>query len=349
MEALSLLTPGRGLRGAGVEEIQQHHSTTPWAIAAKVETRAFGTAALGTGRDPQGTSKRIVRVNGAPAKNQSVLAEYLACVWLTPQMDRLFIESAGTRRRFLDRLVFAFDPGHAGRVSRYENAMSQRAKILREEARPDGDWLRALEATMAETGVAIAVARHDFIRRLQQADAVAQQRTDNPFPRAILSMQGTIDALLGTAPAVEVEQLFKYQLAECRAQDAMSGGAATGPHRSDFTAIYAEKEMPADQCSTGEQKALLIGIVLAHARLVAAEKGAPPILLLDEVVAHLDANRRQALFALLTKLGGQVWLTGTDAMLFDGLDAARYEVQGGVVQLTPVDQVPAPSGLARAG
>lgn len=322
LEAVSLLSPGRGLRGAKISEMQCRDSRLPWAVAAEVET-PYGLVRMGTGVDAQSTiDKRIVRINGETVRAQTALAEYLACVWLTPQMDRLFLEGTSARRKFLDRLIFAFDPGHAGRVTRYENAMSQRSRVLRENERPDPVWLDALEAQMAETGVAIAAARLEFVRLLQQACDRAPD--DILFPRAILSLRGTIEELLQQAPALEVENMFRYQLRDSRNTDARTGGAATGPHKGDLFVVYAAKFMPADQCSTGEQKALLIGITLAHSRLMAAERGAPPILLLDEVAAHLDQARRAALYEVLLGLGGQVWMTGTDAHLFDSLGARAH-------------------------
>jgi DNA replication and repair protein RecF len=317
LEAVSLLSPGKGLRGAKTAEIQRNGAEQAWAVAAEAET-LYGTIRIGTGRDPA-TDKRIVRINGETAKGQSALADYLSCVWLTPQMDRLFLDAASSRRKFLDRLVFAFDPGHSGRTTRFENALSQRSKILREHDYPDPAWLDALENTIAETGVSIAAARLEFVQRLQQACDAAAPAEDRLFPRASLSMRGTIEELLCQAPALEVEDLFKYQLKQTRRVDAMTGGAASGPHKSDLHVVYAAKTMPASQCSTGEQKALLIGIVLAHSRLIAAERGAPPILLLDEVAAHLDDTRRRGLYDLLMALGGQVFMTGTDANLFDAL------------------------------
>lgn len=330
LEAVSFLTPGRGMRGAKMGELQRRdsHAMQGWSISALAET-AYGPARIGIGRDAL-TDKRIVRINGEPVKAQSVLSEYLACVWLTPQMDRLFLDAAGSRRRFLDRLVFAFDPAHAGRVTRYENAMSQRAKILKEHENPDERWLSGLEAAMAETGVAIAAARQDFMQRLQTACDRATADENNLFPRARLAVRGTIEELLTHAPAVEVEDMFRYQLNRTRQQDSVTGGSATGPHKSDLITIFAAKDMPADQCSTGEQKALLIGIILAHARLIAAERGAPPILLLDEVAAHLDENRRAGLYEILLATKGQVWLTGTDAALFNALSSTAqfYHVQG---------------------
>lgn len=319
LEALSLLSPGRGLRGAKVTEIQSNAAPEAWAVASDLET-AHGVVKLGTGAQA-GSDKRVVRINGANAKSQSALAEYLACVWLTPQMDRLFIDSSRERRRFLDRLVFAFDPGHSGRTARYDNAMSQRSKLLR-EGKGDASWLEGLEAQMAETGVSIAAARLDFSGRLQTA---CDKSETDMFPRAQLAVQGTLEELLRNAPALEVEEMFKYQLSESRARDMETGGAATGPHKSDLLVSYAAKDMPADQCSTGEQKALLIGLVMAHARLIAAERGTPPLLLLDEVAAHLDEKHRAALYDLLIDLGGQVWLTGTDENLFDAIkDRAQF-------------------------
>ncbi len=323
LEAVSLLSPGRGLRGARVSEMQQREVSSPWALSAEAETQ-YGAVRIGTGLDAgSAVEKRIVRINGETAKAQTALAEYLACVWLTPQMDRLFLEGSSARRKFLDRLIFAFDPGHAGRVTRYENAMSQRSKILRENERPDPVWLDALEAQMAETGVAIAAARVEFLSVLQRAcDQDALEET--LFPRALIALRGTIEELLARVPALEVEDMFRYQLRESRMVDARTGGAATGPHKADLAVTYAAKDMPADQCSTGEQKALLIGITLAHSRLMAAERGAPPILLLDEVAAHLDENRRAALYDILLTLGGQVWMTGTDAVLFETLGTRAH-------------------------
>lgn len=332
LEAVSLLSPGRGLRGVKPAEIQRIGEMEAWAVASEVET-PYGLTRIGTGRDPA-TDKRIVRING-DTKSQTALSDYLSCVWLTPQMDRLFLDSASSRRKFLDRLVFAFDAGHSGRVTRFENAMAQRSKILREHERPDPAWLDGLEMTMAETGIAIAAARIECVQKLQQACDAADSMENNLFPRARLSMTGTIEELLMRAPALEVEELYKYQLKDSRRIDAQTGGAATGPHKSDLAVWFAAKDMPAAHCSTGEQKALLIGIVLAHSRLIAGEKGAPPILLLDEVAAHLDDTRREGLYRLLMSLGGQVWMTGTDRNLFDALvpfSPALFEVKSSVIR-----------------
>ncbi|MCD8519997.1 MAG: DNA replication/repair protein RecF, partial [Alphaproteobacteria bacterium] len=266
-------------------------------------------------------------------KSQMALADYLSCIWLTPQMDRLFLDSSSGRRKFFDKLIFAFDAGHAGRVTRYENAMAQRSKLLR-EGKHDTAWLSGLESQMAETGVAIAAARLDFAVRLQKACDLAHEREETFFPKAQLRLAGTVEELLSKTPAVEVEELFAYQLKQSRARDSETGGAASGPHKADLVVRYKAKDMQADQCSTGEQKALLIGIILAHARLMRGERGAPPILLLDEVAAHLDENRRAALFDLLIDLGGQVWMTGTDESLFSAAKnrAQFWSVEAGAIR-----------------
>jgi DNA replication and repair protein RecF len=313
LEAVSLLSPGRGLRTAKILEIQCRDAGAPWAVSTTI-TDKNGSVQIGTGLDAQ-TEKRIIRLNSEAVRGQAVLSDYLSCVWLTPQMDRLFLDSASHRRKFLDRLIFAFDPGHAGRVNRYENAMAQRSRLLRDNVN-DPTWLEALESQMAETGIAIAAARLEFVTRLQSA---SEKSTDELFPAARLASSGTLETLLARGPALEAEELFKYQLVESRGRDAVAGGAATGPHKSDLQVVYAAKDMNADQCSTGEQKALLIGIVLAHARLIAGERGAPPILLLDEVAAHLDPERRAALYDILGGLKGQVWLTGTEEKLFESI------------------------------
>ncbi|MBL4805076.1 MAG: DNA replication and repair protein RecF, partial [Alphaproteobacteria bacterium] len=257
-------------------------------------------------------------------------------VWLTPQMDRLFLDSSSHRRRFLDRLVFAFDPGHSGRVTRYENAMRQRSKLLQEGAKNNGadpSWLKGLESQMAETGVAIAAARLEFVGRLQ---AAVKKSDEEHFPQATLKATGTLEELLGNESALSVEEMFAYQLEQSRSRDEITGGAATGPHKSDLQVVYTAKDMPADQCSTGEQKALLIGITLAHARLIVAERGRAPLLLLDEVAAHLDENRRAALYSILKELGGQAWLTGTDKSLFDQIeDGQFFEIKDAQVAKLP--------------
>jgi DNA replication and repair protein RecF len=352
LEAISLLTPGRGLRNASLEDMQRKPphpilgvaSDHPlpmgeggaprsgegegraWSIAAQVFD-GVAENAIGTGLDAD-SYKRAVRINGVNAKSQMALADYLSALWLTPQMDRLFIDGASTRRRFFDKLVFTFDPAHAGRVTRYENAMSQRSKLLR-EGKGDDHWLHALETQMAETGIAIAAARLDFMQRLQAGIDAGDAEEDLFFPRAKIGLSGTLEELLGNTPALEVENMLLYQLRQSRTRDAETGGAASGPHKTDLLVRFAAKNMPADQCSTGEQKALLIGLILSHARLIKSEKGDVPLLLLDEIAAHLDDKRRAALFERLTHLGGQVWMTGTDESLFSAIEktAAFHHVQ----------------------
>lgn len=338
LEAVSLLTPGRGLRTAKVMELQSNQAGQPWAVAADLET-SMGQVKLGTGLDGV-TEKRVVRINGQSAKGQSALGQHLAAVWLTPQMDRLFLDSSSQRRRFFDRLIFAFDAAHVGRLNRYDNALSQRSKILKEAAsqqkQADTAWLAGLEKQIVETGCAIAAARLSFVERLQAACLAG---TADGFPVSRLSLRGTVEELLLQSSALEVEDLFAYHLKQSRTQDGFTGGAATGPHKTDLHVVYADKKMPADQCSTGEQKALLIGIVIAHAKLIAAERGAPPLLLLDEVAAHLDEKRRADLYSILEALGGQVWLTGTELDLFAELNnkAQFIKISDDQVWPQPID------------
>ncbi|PZP57395.1 MAG: DNA replication/repair protein RecF [Micavibrio aeruginosavorus] len=326
LEAVSLLSPGKGMRSADIDDIQKQQAPLPWVVSAKAET-IYGEIALGTGRDPH-KKRRMVRIKGEAAKSQAELADYLSCLWLTPVMDRIFLEGSSGRRKFLDRMVFAFDSSHAGRLTRYENALSQRSKLLKEEKNADPSWLDALEDQMAETGIAIAAGRSDFVHRLQ---VVCDRGEETEFPVADIAISGFVEDRLQSMPAVQVEENFRRQLRSSRGQDSIMGGANAGPHRSDLVVRYRSKKMAADQCSTGEQKALLIGIVNAHATLIKAERGRPPILLLDEIAAHLDENRRAKLFEKLANLGGQVWLTGTDDELFSSIGKGqKFHVgQGG--------------------
>jgi DNA replication and repair protein RecF len=314
LEAVSLLAPGRGLRQARLVDIDRRGAPAGWSVAATV-SGAGGSFEIGTGRDPQ-SPRRAVRVNGAPARGQSALAEYVSIVWLTPGMDRLFVDGAAARRRFLDRLVFGFDAAHAARVSAYEHVMRERSRLLKSGRRDDA-WLAALEETMAGRGVAIAAARRDMASRLARACAEGP----GPFPRAGIGVTGHVEDWLDDGPALAAEDRMRRQLAEMRAEDAESGRTAVGPHRSDFAVRHLEKDMPAEFCSTGEQKTLLIAVVLADARLRAAERGIAPLLLLDEVVAHLDAGMRRALFEEVRALGVQAWLTGTDRATFAELES----------------------------
>ena len=348
MEAVSFLAPGRGLRRAGLSEVERHPgaqgkgqptdealpANQPWAIAARVIT-PDGPRDLGTGRDASadGRERRAVKVDGEFAQSQQALGELVAVTWLTPQMDRLFQDSPGGRRRFVDRLVYGIDPAHAGRVNAYEHAMRERARLLRGDRSADPAWLGVLEQRMAERGVAIAAARRQLIDRLASASASG----GGPFPKADLGLSGDLETWFDALSALDAEEKMTAALKESRGRDAETGGAAYGPHRADLVARHVARDLPAELCSTGEQKALVISIVLAHARLLAAERGFAPLVLLDEVAAHLDAERRAALFDELVALGAQPWLTGTDPELFAGLrDRAQFfEVQA--ARITPVD------------
>jgi len=329
LEALSLLSPGRGLRRARLGDMTRRNGGGSWGIAASLSLAA-GSAEIGTALAPAaddgGSERRLVKIDGDANASQSSLATVVGISWLTPQMDRLFVEGASGRRRFLDRLVFGLDPEHARRVAAYEKAMRERNRLLK-AGRADPAWLAALEDTMAEWGIAVAWARRDAVARL----TAALDADTGPFPRASLAVEGEIEGWLDAMPALEVEDRFRAALAESRSRDAVAGGALSGPHRSDLLVSHAVKALPAELCSTGEQKALLIAIVLANARLQAARREAVPILLLDEVAAHLDAGRRAALFATIVELGAQAWLTGTDVASFEPLQGAAqfYTVRDG--------------------
>jgi len=320
LEAVSLLTPGRGLRNARLEDLPPHAAADGvWGIAAQVETPE-GPVDLGTGV-LAGETRRQVRIDGKQARGQTVLAPYCAAVWLTPQMDRLFLDGAEERRRFLDRLVFGTDPAHAGRLTAYQNARRQRQRLLA-EGRGDPGWLEALERTLAQRAVAIAAGRLDLARRLDRAAAAVDE---GPFPTPRVAVIGDVEQWLAESPALAVEDRLAETWKRNRGEDAASGQTALGVHRSDMAVWYAGRDVPAAQCSTGEQKALLIGLILASARLTAAERGAQPLVLLDEIAAHLDPGRRAALYRRLLESGAQVWLTGTEPSLFEPLgESAQY-------------------------
>ncbi|MFE0757616.1 DNA replication/repair protein RecF [Inquilinus sp. NPDC058860] len=321
LEAVSFLSPGRGLRRAPLPEVTRRQATggAGWAVAARLLTPT-GEIALGTRLEP-GEGRRAVQIDGRPAQSQAAFGARAPMVWLTPQMDRLFGDAASQRRRFLDRLVFGFHPDHAGQLGAYERAMRERNRLLK-EPRADPAWLAALEDTMATSGTAVAAARRELVARLRGAESLM---IEGPFPRAELAVEGRIEAWLEDRPAVDAEEAFRNLLCDNRRIDAAAGAATEGPHRSDLSVHHRTKAMPAAQCSTGEQKALLIGIVLANARLLAGERGAPPLLLLDEVAAHLDEARRAALYEEILALGAQAWMTGTDPALFAPLgDRAHH-------------------------
>ena len=313
LEAISFLVPGRGLRHARLVEAGCHGGDGSWALNARLEGPA-GRCEIGTGRAQEGDrERRIVQIDGMPA-SQAALAEAVAAIWLVPAMDRLFQDGASVRRRFLDRLVLAGDPAHAAQVARYGYALKERLRLLR-AGRFDRAWLEALEARAAAAGVAIAAARRQTVAGLRAALA----ESTGAFPRPELALAGDAEAWLDELSALDVETRLADALAQARAQDAETGTTAAGPHRSDLEVHDRASGRSAGDCSTGEQKALLISIVLAEARLRHAEGDRLPILLLDEVTAHLDPGRRADLFEQLCMLGAQVWLTGTDPALFEPL------------------------------
>ncbi len=341
LEALSYLAPGRGLRGARLAEIDRRGGAGPWTVAATVET-PDGPVKIGTGRagedgagDRAGdgnspadrdaaparrANRRIVRIDGRTARGPQALTDVMSILWLTPSMDRVFTGSPGARRRFLDRLVFGIDPAHASRLSAYERAMRERNRLLK-GGENDAAWLAALEETMSTTAVAISAARRETAQRMTAACA----RGIGPFPAAGLEIEGAVESWLDQGPALAAEDKLRCALADGRANDAATGGASIGPHKSDLAVHHVARDMPAPMCSTGEQKALLIAMVLANARLQAELRGAMPLLLLDEVVAHLDASHRGAMFEEIFALGAQAWFTGTDMGLFAALgDGARF-------------------------
>ena len=318
LEALSFLAPGRGLRRARLSEPTRHapgveDSAADWTVAARIATPA-GIVALGTGLaagEAGKAERRVVHVDGAPARGQTSLAEHVAVQWLVPEMDRLFDGPASARRRFFDRIASGFDPAHAARLSAYEHALRERARLLA-AGNADPLWLDALETRMAELGVAIMATRRESLGRLIRAGAA----TPPPFPTAALALTGDFAAELDQHPALEVEERLRRALRASRALDALGGGASVGPHHADLSVTHVENGRPARECSTGEQKALLIALVLSGARAITAASGRAPLLLLDEIAAHLDEQRRLALFAALQRHPGQVWLAGTERALF---------------------------------
>ena len=341
LEAVSLLAPGQGMRRATLSDIARHAGAGDWAVAAEV-MRDDGIIDIGTGiradrqRSERSTS-RIVRINGETQTGSGALADVIEIAWLTPALDSLLTGPAAERRRFLDRLILCFDPSHRTRANQFERAMRQRNRLLDDGAR-DSALFDGLEKLLAEAGVAMAAARLDAVAAL---NAVAERRRErapnSPFPWASAALEGVLEQHLDTMPAVDVEDRYADDLARTRERDRAAGRTLIGPHRSDFHLTHGPKQMPGRMCSTGEQKALLIGLVLAHAELSAARRdGAAPILLLDEIAAHLDEHRRRALFAELLLLGTQAWMTGTDRSAFAGLEnrAGFYCVEDGSV--TPI-------------
>ncbi len=305
LEAASLLAPGRGLRRAPLSDMARQGGGGGFGVAATLD----GDVEIGTGTQAAAPERRVVRINGATAA-ATALAEWLTVLWLTPAMDRLFVEPASERRRFLDRLTLALRPDHAGHANRYDAAMRARNRLLAEEGPPDLSWLTALEAQMAEHGTAIDAARRETIAALSERLA---EQPPGPFARAGIALEGWDGAATLAA-----------DLAAGRHRDAAAGRTLVGPHRADLVVTHLDKGQPAALCSTGEQKALLLGLVLAHAELTATRTGRAPVLLLDDVAAHLDPSRRAALFDRLAATGSQVWMTGTEPAPFDGIAQATW-------------------------
>jgi DNA replication and repair protein RecF len=334
LEAISFLAPGRGLRRATLSEVAFNEGDGSWAVAAEVEG-ALGLVTLGTGierpAEDGALNQRRCRIDREPVGSAAAFADHLRAVWLVPAMDTLFAGAPSERRRFLDRLAVAVDAEHASRVNALERSLRSRNRLL-EEASADSHWLDAVEHETAELAVAVAGLRVETVRRL---DSMLAARRDSPFPPAKISIEGSLEELVPKLPASAIEERYRAALRDARSRDAAAGRTLDGPHLSDLNVTYAAKSIPAADASTGEQKALLIGLVLAHARLVREMTGTAPVLLLDEVLAHLDPTRRAALHAELGELSAQAWMTGADPAAFREAqsNAAFIEVRSGM--LTP--------------
>jgi DNA replication and repair protein RecF len=334
IEAISLLAPGRGLRRATLEEVAFQEGDGSWAVAAEVEG-ALGLATLGTGVEPAqddgAAAQRKCRIDREPVGSASAFADHLRVVWLVPAMDSLFVGAPSERRRFLDRLALAVDAEHASRVNAFERALRSRNRLLA-EPRPDPHWLDAVEHETAELAVAVAAVRAEAVSRMER---VLASRRESDFPPAELALDGWMEKLLPAHPALDIEERYRAVLRENRARDAAAGRTLDGPHVTDLSVVYMRKNIAASAASTGEQKALLIGLVLAHARLITEMTGSTPVLLLDEIVAHLDPGRRAALHAELAQLGAQVWMTGADPAAFAEVAdrAAMIEVRSGRLEM----------------
>ena len=308
LEAISLLAPGRGLRGARGADLRRHGAAGGWGVHAHLVVDG-AIREIGTGSPPEGSDRRVFRLDGAVPRTQAEVARACACVWLTPQMDRLFGEGASGRRRFLDRLVWALEPSHAREVAAFDTAMAGRNRLLA-QGHADAGWLAGLEDSMARHAVAVAAARAGLVMRLNAALAGGAA---GGFPPARLSLLDAIADRLADAPALAVEDWLREALAVARGADAAAGGAGLGAHRADMAMEDLHSGLPASLASTGQQKSLLIGTVLGHAALIAATRGTAPMLLLDEPAVHLDEARRGALWAALRAGVGPVFITGTDA------------------------------------
>jgi DNA replication and repair protein RecF len=323
LEAISFLSPGRGLRRATLDDVAASEGDGSWAVSAEVDG-ALGTVRLGTGIDAAAegeTTARRYRIDREKVNSAASFAHHLRVIWLIPEMDGLFLGPASERRRFLDRLVLAIDAEHSSRVSGLERALRSRNRLL-EEISPDPRWLDAVEHEVAELGVAVAFARAEAVQRLKR-QIESTRDPDSMFPSASLGLAGWLDEELLSAPAIEIEERYRANLRDGRSRDKATGRTMEGPHLSDLSVMHTEKGIPADRCSTGERKALLVGLILSHARLVSAMHGCAPLVLLDDVSAFLDETRRAALFEKLNTLGSQVWMTGVDLAAFSALGKKR--------------------------
>jgi DNA replication and repair protein RecF len=335
LEAISFLAPGRGLRRATLEDVGASEGDGSWAISAEIEG-AFGAAQLGTGMDipVEGVStSRRYRIDKENVSSATAFADHLRVVWLVPEMDGLFLGPAGDRRRFLDRLVLAIDAEHGSRVSALERALRSRNRLL-EDGSPDPRWLDAVEHEVAELAIAVAAARSECVDRLKVEIETAHDPA-SLFPAADLALEGWTEAAVKEQPAIEVEDRYRAILRDTRERDRAAGRTLDGPHRSDLLLIHKTKNIPAARASTGERKALLVGLVVSHARLIAAMHGLAPVMLLDDVSAFLDEERREALFDLLARFGSQVFMTGVDLAPFSALAARaeRFAVTPGKIAL----------------
>jgi DNA replication and repair protein RecF len=333
LEAISFLSPGRGLRRATLEDVGDNQGNGSWAVSAEVEG-ALGLATLGTGVEPPGndgpTFSRRCRIDREPVNSASAFGDHLRMVWLTPSMDGLFMGAASERRRFFDRLVLAIDSEHSSRVAALDRSLRSRNRLL-EVRNYDDHWCDAIERETAELAVAVATTRAHAAAKL--SGTLLERSHASAFPSARLALDGWMENALLKEPATSVEDRYRQILRDSRARDAAAGRTLDGPHLTDLQVIYAPKQIPAREASTGEQKALLIGLVLAHANLVAEMTGLTPLLLLDEVVAHLDPARRAVLFAELAALGAQVWMTGADPATFSDVGATCeiFDVNSGQI------------------
>ena len=341
LEAVSMLAPGRGLRGARLADLARRGGAGHWAVAGRFSGPA-GEVDIGTGTAPDGPlDRRVFRLDGQPPRSQAEIAARVAAIWLTPQMDRLFQDGPAGRRRFLDRLVWALEPGHAREIAAHDTAMAQRNRLLAQGG-ADPAWLAGLEDGMVRHAVAAAAARRALITQL---NAVLRAGQAGAFPAARLDLLDPLPGRRDTEPALATEDWLRGALAQARGRDAAAGSASLGAHRADLVLSDAATGQPAALASTGQQKALLVGKILGHAALIAAARGAPPLLLLDEPMVHLDAARRANLLDALAALPGPVLLTGTDADVFAPLAGVAEALRTGADLLTPDAQFPVPRGV----